>query len=232
MPAIFYAMDGSPMASPAPLFFDLDGTIINPRRGILDSFRCVMTRFDLGRKSDEELALCIGPPIRQTLIKFLGDAARGEEALAVYRDYYQDIGIFRLDIYSGIEDALRILHEKGHRLFICTAKPRVYASRIAEHFGFAKYFEAIHGPELDGRNEKKAVLMRYMLDQHGLNPAGITMIGDREHDIHAAREHGLDSIGVLWGFGTAEELRSAGAQQLCAAPDSLVAMIPHAATAG
>src|SRR5439155_7955534 len=112
----------------------------------------------------------------------------------------------------GIDDALRTLHAAGARLFVCTAKPDIYARRIVAHFGFDAHFTAVYGADLAGRFDDKAVLLAHVIEREGIERSRATMIGDRQHDIRAARANGVRAVGVLWGYGTAEELASADAR--------------------
>jgi phosphoglycolate phosphatase len=147
-----------------------------------------------------------------------------EEALAHYRQRFGSQGMFENKVYPGIEAALERLSGSA-RLYVATSKLAVYAVEIVRHYGLARYFQAVHGSEMDGRNSDKAELIRGILAQHSLDPAATLMIGDREHDIIGARKNGLRSIGVLWGYGSREELVAAGAEALVDDPGSLVGYI-------
>jgi phosphoglycolate phosphatase len=204
------------MMSRTRLLFDLDGTLTDNYPGISRSIVHALAGF--GMKAPDEAALrhCVGPPLRETFARLLGtdDRARIESALARYRQRYAVDGWRENEPYPGIDQAIALLAAAGHRLYVCTSKPRVYAQRIVEHFGLARHFESLHGPELDGRFDDKAELMRHLLDAEGLDPAACVMIGDRAQDMRAARANGVDTLGVLWGYGSRAELIEAGASRI------------------
>jgi phosphoglycolate phosphatase len=128
--------------------------------------------------------------------------------------------MFENSVYPGIPELLTTLVGQAD-LWVATSKPRIFAEKIVEHFGLAPYFKGIYGSELDGRNSDKGELVALLLREQGLAPASAVMIGDREHDIIGAKKNGLRSVGVLWGYGSAEELANAGADRLVQSPDQL-----------
>ncbi|MBS0194183.1 MAG: HAD hydrolase-like protein [Proteobacteria bacterium] len=204
---------------PDTLLFDLDGTLIDSALGI---GRCVVYAMEkLGEPIPDADALrrWIGPPLRTSFGPLLGDAARTERAVALYRERFDEIGWSEHTIYPGIEDALRRLHANGHRLAVVTAKNQPHAERIVAHLPFGDLFETITGASYDGRIGEKPELIGVALDGLRLAPSQCWMIGDRHMDIDGARHHGMRSVGVLWGFGGAEELREA--TQLCRWPQEL-----------
>jgi len=203
--------------------FDLDGTLTDPREGIT---RCIAYALErMGREPPPlaQLTFAIGPPLRDSLATLLGthERAEVERALALYRERFADVGLFENRPYDGIDAALQAIAATGARLFVATSKPLVYAERIVRHFGLHAHFIAVHGCELDGTREDKRDLLAHLLPHHGVQPAHAVMIGDRGVDMRAARHHGLHALGALWGYGSAEELRSAGAHALCDSPRSL-----------
>ncbi|HET9653049.1 MAG TPA: HAD hydrolase-like protein, partial [Usitatibacter sp.] len=90
------------------------------------------------------------------------------------------------------------------------------------HFGLEAHFVAVHGCELDGTREDKRDLLAHLLPRHGVEAHSAVMIGDRGVDMRAARHHGVAALGALWGYGSADELRAAGAHALCERPTALV----------
>jgi phosphoglycolate phosphatase len=200
------------------LFVDLDGTLTDPARGIVGSFRFALAAMERPAPPDADLEWIIGPPLRQSFAKMLGGASEAEEALAVYRTRYGATGLFEAVVYDGVPEALARLKQAGARLFLCTSKPAVYARRILERFDLAGSFEAAYGSEIDGRLEDKGDLIAHILAVEGLDPGDCVMWGDRKHDVEGAGRHAIPTIGALWGFGGEAELREAGAAMLCAAP--------------
>ncbi len=200
--------------------FDLDGTLTDPREGITRSLAYALERMGVEPPAPDDLVFAIGPPLRGSLARLLGtDSPEAvERALAHYRDRFAQIGLFENRPYDGIVEALDSLRDAGVRLFVATSKPTVYARRIVERFGLARHFAQVHGCELDGTREDKRDLLAHLLPHHGLDRRHAVMIGDRGADMRAARHHGVQALGALWGYGTAEELREAGAHALCEGP--------------
>ena len=146
-----------------------------------------------------------------------------EAALGLYRARYASEGLFQATVYDGVEEALAELKTSGVRLFLCTSKPLVYAERILERFDLARHFEAAFGAELDGRLEDKGELIAHILADRRLKASACVMLGDRSHDVVAARRHAIPAIGALWGYGGEEELSAAGAAVLVADPADVAA---------
>jgi phosphoglycolate phosphatase len=204
------------------LLVDLDGTLTDPAEGIIGCFRLALESLGKAAPPSADLGWVIGPPLRECFAEFLG-GGDPEEALEVYRSRYSTGGLFEAVVYDGVDEALAELHAAGTRLFLCTAKPIVYAERILSHFNLARHFERAYGDELDGRFQDKSDLVARILHEQALDPADCCMWGDRKHDVLAASRHAIPTIGALWGYGGAEELRAAGAAALCASPPEVPA---------
>jgi phosphoglycolate phosphatase len=202
------------------LLFDLDGTLTDPREGITRSIAHALERMGIEPPPLDRLTFAIGPPLRASLAQLIGTEARDavERALAHYRERFADVGLFENAVYDGIPEALAHLRGAGSRLLVATSKPRVYAERIVRHFGLDGHFDAVEGCELDGTREDKRDLLAHMFAAHAIEPGAAAMIGDRGHDMRAARHHGVAALGALWGYGSAEELREHGAHDLCETP--------------
>ena len=203
------------------LLFDLDGTLTDNFTGIAASIRHALARLDADAPDDAALRQCVGPPLRATFARLLAtdDGATIERAIVHYRERFADVGWRENVPYPGIDEALEALHGAGARLWVCTAKPQVYAERIVAHFGLARFFRGVFGTDLAGRFDDKATLMAHLLATERVAPSGAVMIGDRHHDITAARANGTGAVGVLWGYGSREEL--AGADALLETPERL-----------
>jgi phosphoglycolate phosphatase len=204
------------------IYFDLDGTLTDPKPGITRSIQHALGKLGRAIPSEDELTWCIGPPLRASLKKLLGTDDLAEAALSLYRERFADIGLFENEIYPGIEDTLSALTRSGRRLFVATSKPGIYAERIIDHFKLRVYFERVFGSELDGKNSDKTELLRHALQTTCTDPSQAIMIGDRSHDMIGARNNGMTAVGVLYGYGTEGELREAGAHHICATPQSLL----------
>ena len=196
---------------------DLDGTLLDPKPGILGSIQYALRRLGEPEPPIDDLAWAIGPPLRTTFPRLLG-GGRTEDAVALYRENYRNGAMYDAVVYPGIPQALDALTAAGCQLIVATAKPHLFARPILEHFDLARHFMAIHGPELDGTNDSKADLIAHIVDRERVTSDAAIMIGDREHDVIAAARNGMRTVGVTWGYGSVDELTAAGAASLCAAP--------------
>ena len=211
--------------TPHAVVLDLDGTLTDPRPGIVRCIRHALERLARPCPSEDALAACIGPPLRATFGALLAtaDPRLIERAMGIYRERFAEVGLYENGVYEGIPAVLAELRAQGRRLFVATAKPRVFAERIVRHFALDRYFAGVYGPDLDGHLDEKSDLLAHLLASEKLEAAGVVMVGDRYTDVAAARTHGLRSIGALWGYGTRAELTEAGADALCATPAELPA---------
>ncbi len=200
------------------LLVDLDGTLTDPAEGIVGCFRFALAAMGCAASPSVDLSWIIGPPLRQSFAKMLDETGDAEEALALYRTRYGAEGLFEAVVYDGVQDALSRLNQSGARLFLCTSKPAVYATRILARFDLGRYFEEVYGSELDVRHEDKGDLIAHILADRALDPRDCVMWGDRKHDVAGANRHTIPTIGALWGYGGERELREAGAAALCAKP--------------
>jgi len=212
------------MSAPVTLLLDLDGTLTDNYAGISRSILHALDKLGATRVGESELKRCVGPPLRQSFARLLhtDEPVVVERALALYRERYALDGWRENEVYAGIDAALAALHGRGHRLMLCTSKPKIYAERIVTHFGLAQYLDAVYGAELGGRLDDKAELMAALLSAERLEPRRCVMIGDRAQDIHAAKAHDVEAIGVLWGYGSRQELSDAGARTMISAPRDLL----------
>jgi phosphoglycolate phosphatase len=209
------------------LLFDLDGTLTDSFSGITRSIQHGLRSLGLAAPPAESLRWCIGPPFQESLPILLGatNAHLAGAVLAKYRERYGSVGLFENEAYPGIENALAELNQRGHRLFVATSKWAVFARRIVSHFGLAKYFCSVDGSESDGTRKNKAELIAHILKREAIAPGEAIMIGDRKHDILGARHNGVAALGVLWGYGSREELEMAGARACLASPKELAEAI-------
>ncbi len=203
------------------IFFDLDGTLTDPKVGITRCIRHALRELGVTPPEADDLTWCIGPPLLDSFRAILGDDALAAVALKHYRARFSEVGLYENELYGGVPESLQLFSDRNVSLFVATSKPQVYAERIVEHFGIVTYFERVFGPTLQGDRSMKTDLLRWALDETGL-AAGVTvMVGDRNLDIVGARDNGMHAAGVLYGYGTREELEDAGAQCLVGSPDEL-----------
>jgi phosphoglycolate phosphatase len=210
-------------AIPDAIFFDLDGTLTDPKVGITRSIQYALDKLAHPViPGADELTWCIGPPLRDSFARLLGAEHSADLAVTYYRERFSDIGLYENDVYEGIDDVLTRLGQSGRRIFVATSKAHVYADRIIDHFGLRRHFERVFGAELDGTRVHKSQLLAYALQETSIDPSRAIMIGDRSHDIIGAKNNGMDAVGVLYGYGSREELTSAGALHLCARPQAIL----------
>lgn len=219
------------MPTETSLFFDLDGTLTDPKIGITASIQYALQRLGRAVPPQDELVWCIGPPLRTSFVTLLGAEELAERAVSFYRERFGDVGLFENSVYPDVEAMLAVLARPGVRMFVATSKPHVFAKRIIDHFGLAGHFEHVFGSELDGTRVRKADLLAYALQQTGVDASRALMIGDRGHDVVGAKANGMDAVGVTYGYGSREELIAAGARHLCASPRAIVEVIHSSADA-
>ena len=195
------------------LLFDLDGTLTDPAEGITNSVIYALKKWGIEVGDRSELYCFIGPPLSASFKKYYGFSE--EDALKCveyYREYFRDRGIFENKVYCGIPELLERLKKDGKILVLATSKPEVFAKRILDHFDLSKYFDFVAGASMDESRNKKADVIRYALHLAKIeNKSEALMIGDRDQDMIGAEANGLDSLGVLYGYGDREELSSSGA---------------------
>jgi len=177
--------------------------------------------------SDEAVAASIGPPLPHVFEGLLpdADAATRERALEHYREHYRAHGWSQNRVYPGVPALLEAVAERGWRACVATSKTRGSAERIVRHFGLHVFLGRVYGRESDGRLAGKVELLAHALACEGVDPARCAMVGDRRYDMEGARAVGLHPIGVGWGYGSREELESAGAARVCESPDALLAAL-------
>jgi phosphoglycolate phosphatase len=204
---------------------DLDGTISDPREGIVRSFQYALDKLGYPVAPEDQLLRYIGPPLYESFAALLHttDSSLIERAVHLYRERFATKGMFENMLYAGIPQALRKLKTVDYQLCIVTSKPTPFARRIIAYFGLEKFFYNIYGSELDGSRADKSDLIAYVLEREQIIPTSAVMVGDREHDIKGALANGVRAIGVLWGYGSGDELTRADASFLCETPESLLA---------
>ena len=202
------------------ILFDLDGTLTDSGEGIINCSIYALEYFGLPIPSREEMRVFVGPPMRDTMVKFGVPPERAEEAIKVFRSRYEPIGIFENYPYPGIEDLLQKLKAAGHKLYVATSKPEFMAKQVLDRFDLSKYFDLICGALKDASRDKKEDVIAYLLEQSG-EPAHAVMVGDTLYDVLGASHHGIPTIGVTWGYGTEASLRESGAAAIVHTMDEL-----------
>ncbi len=206
------------------VLLDLDGTLSDSRPGIVACFRHMLAELGHDPTAADDLSWAVGPPIavsiRTLLAQYHDD--RVDLGLRIYRARYTDVGIYECTVFPGIPETLAALTEAGRSLCVATSKRRDFADRVVDYLGLRIYLPKVYGALPGGGLDDKKDLLAEILRVEGYAPATTTMVGDRLHDIHAARANALRSIGVLWGYGGQAELQEAGADTIVATPAEIV----------
>jgi phosphoglycolate phosphatase len=212
---------------PRVVLFDLDGTLTESGPGIMNSLAYALDAIGRPPLGAAELRRFVGPPLHDSFRDVAGlDEASTHEAMIAYRRYFVAHGMYENSVYPGIADLLRALSDAGRRLGVATSKPVPYALPIVEHFELRPYFEVVCGPAVDGVGAEKAEVVADALASLAVGASSdVVLVGDRSHDVVGAHENGIACIGVLWGYGTRDELTAAGADAIAADVDELAALL-------
>lgn len=207
------------------ILFDLDGTLTDPMMGITKSVRYALNYYGIEVNDLNDLLPFIGPPLRDSFKEYYGfDEAKANEAVEKYREYYKTDGIFDNKVYQGMVECLQTLKDNGKKLYVATSKPEFFAKQIIEYFSLSKYFEYVVGSEFNSR-EKKAEVIEYVLKTNQIDNDDVIMVGDRKHDIIGAHENKIPCVGVLYGYGTEDELKQYQADYLVSTVEELTELL-------
>lgn len=193
------------------ILFDLDGTLTDPGRGITNSVAYALNKFGITIADKTELYKFIGPPLTDSFEKYYGFSSEDAvTAVEYYREYFKPKGIYENEIYEGVPELLKTLKENGKTVILATSKPEIFAKEILKYFGIDVYFDFVAGATLDKTRTKKGDVIAYALNSLCITDKGkCLMVGDREQDINGAKQNGIDSLGVLYGYGDMQELTNA-----------------------
>ena len=227
------------------LLFDLDGTVTDSGPGIMKAAQIALSRYDIEETDEERLRLFVGPPLDKSFMERYGfSEEQAWEAIGHFREYYNKTGVFENSVYPGFENMLKELKEEGYVLAIASSKPIVLIHKVLDHFDIDKYFDVVVGCELDGTRSKKSEVIEEVFRQLGvlavedglIETADKTlsenqrislvkeksiMIGDRCYDVEGAHSFGMPCVGVLYGYGSREEMDEAGADFIAATVEDL-----------
>lgn len=206
------------------VLFDLDGTLTDSGEGIINCATLALRHFGLPIPAYEDMRTFVGPPLRDSFIRFGVPADQADEAIWVYRSRYIPTGMFENTPYPGIRELLEALRAEGYTLYVATSKPEEMSVTILEKFDLAKYFHRICGASIDSSRSTKDAVIAYLLESSGAKE-DMVMVGDTKYDILGAKAHGIPAIGVGWGYGKVEEMEEAGAVGIAETMDELIGLI-------
>ncbi len=206
------------------ILFDLDGTLTDPALGITNSVAYGLEMWGIVVEDRRELYKFIGPPLLDAFSKEYGFSREdSQKTLDRYREYFRSRGLYENTMYDGIPEMLTELKRRGKKIMLATSKPDEFAKKILLHFGLYEYFDFIGAASMDESRAKKADVIKYVLDECGIEDVSdVLMVGDREHDVLGAAEHGIDTLGILYGYGSREELTAAGAKYIAESVEDIL----------
>ena len=205
------------------ILFDLDGTLTDPKTGITTAFAYALKKYGIEADPDT-LTSVIGPPLKDSFMDLYGfDEPQAVEAIREYREYFADRGWAENEPYPGISALLRRLQREGRQLLVATSKPELFTRRILEHFDLARYFTHICAAPMDESDggKKENVIAEALHKAEAADLSEVVMVGDRRYDIYGAHVNRIPAIGVLYGYGSREELEEAGADHITETVQSL-----------
>lgn len=207
------------------LLFDLDGTLTDSTEGIVRCLEYALER--MGFDIPEDKNKFLGPPLYRSFAEFCGmNEEQVNEAVRIFRERYSTVGLFENRVYEGVPEMLKRLRDGGKRIMVATSKPEVYAVRIFDRFGLSQFFEIVGGANINGTRNDKYEVIEYVLEKAGISDrSSVLMIGDRRQDVLGAHKTGLKCMGILWGFGSIEELTEAGADFIAETPEKAADML-------
>ncbi|MDR3198269.1 MAG: HAD family hydrolase [Planctomycetaceae bacterium] len=198
------------------ILFDLDGTLTNPFEGITNSIKYSLEKFGIAENNKERLKQFIGPPLEKSFMEYYCfDKNTAQKAVRYYREYFVEKGIYENILYKGIGNVLEELNNQNKNCMIATSKPEIFAVKIIQYFQIEKYFKYIAGSNMEGTFIEKEDIIKHILTKWKLKNDATIMVGDRKYDIIGANKNGIDSVGVLYGYGTKEELQKEQPTYFC-----------------
>lgn len=212
---MIYNITGKDSGVYKAVFIDLDGTITESGEGCMNAVRYMFDKAGYEERDETRIRAFVGPPIKLHLINAYGfSEEEATKIYAYYREYYLSKGIYESRLYDGIEDALRAIKSSGKALYVATSKPEVMAIPILERYGLLGLFDAVFGARHEEGVFDKTQVLEYAMRRLDGVPSGSVMVGDRSHDMLGGRAVGIDTAGVLYGYGDREELMDCGPDYL------------------
>ncbi len=197
------------------ILFDLDGTLTDPGIGITNSVAYALRKFGIDERDRTKLYKFIGPPLIDSFMQYYGFSREDAvKAVAYYREYFKPTGIYENEVYNGVREMLAGLKNEGCRLYVASSKPEPFVLEILRHFDLVSFFDGVYGSTLDETRTKKDEVIAYAVEASQIDKNDAVMVGDRHHDIDGAKNNGIFSVGVLFGYGDREEHQAAGADMI------------------
>ena len=206
------------------VFFDLDGTVTESAPGIINSVTYAIRKMNAKMPEKEILYKFVGPPLSESFIKYCGiEPSRTREAINIFREYFTERGMFENSVYPGIPELTADLKKSGVKVILATSKPQQFAEKILTHFGLIANFDGVFGNTMDEKYVDKTLLLQDILGKLNITdtPGQRIMVGDRSSDIIGAHGAGIAAVGVLYGYGSREELETAGADLIAESVEEL-----------
>ncbi len=213
------------------ILLDLDGTLMDSAPGIVASVRHAYNALELEMPTDDQLRGFVGPPMQVSAVKYGVSPERLDDFITAYRTAFTSGEMYNNSVYPGIVELLTQLAAAGKRLAVATSKPEVFAKQICDRFELSPLVEGVFGASLDTSRASKALVIEHALKTLSQTPDGVVandkiiMVGDREHDVFGAREHGIQTIGVSWGYADDGELAEAEVDHVVTTPSELCALL-------
>lgn len=204
--------------------FDFDGTLCDTTEGIFNSVIYSLHCFGIEETDREKLRFFVGPPLFESY-KTLYGVTDGEakNLIEKYRERYRVKAAEESALYDGITEMLQKLKAKGKKIAIASSKPEIFVKEISDYHNISQYYDFISAEQLNKNHSSKEELINTCLEHFGNPPKeAVLMTGDRFYDIEGARAAGVDSAGAIYGFGTEDELKEAGATYILASPDEII----------
>jgi phosphoglycolate phosphatase len=209
------------------VLFDLDGTLTDSRDGIVRCLEYALSRSGVAVPPPETLSSHIGAPLREIFRGLMGNPGPEavEQAVRLYREHFESVGMFYNKVYPGVVDLLEDIHGRGWLAYVVTSKAETTSRQVVKHFALDSFFAAVYGSDMDGARADKGELIEYVLKKESIRPADTVMVGDRSNDVRGALVNGLPAVGVTYGYGTRAELVEAGATWVCNGPYSVLSVL-------
>lgn len=207
------------------VFFDLDGTLTESGPGIINAVRYMLDRVGISEDDEDKLRSFIGPPTTDNLKRLYNfTEEKAQHAYTYFREYYERQGIYESRLYDGITEAIEDIRRSGKRVYLATAKPEHIALMVVKHFGVVSMFERVFAVRRDIGIYNKLQVLQSVATELGSVPWPV-MVGDRSFDIEGGLTVGFATVGVLYGYGSREELLAAGCDYLLDSVGDLSALL-------